>query len=29
MCDNALKAAKDYDFKELTGKLINIIEGDN
>ena len=29
MCDKALKAAKDYDFKELTGKLINIIEGDN
>lgn len=26
MCDNARKGAKDYDFKILTNKLINIIE---
>lgn len=27
-CDNALKAANDYDFKKLTNKLIKVIEGD-
>src|SRR5699024_2615995 len=29
LCNNALKAAMDYDFKNLTSKLINTIEGDN
>lgn len=29
LCNKALKAAKDYDFKNLTSKLINIIEGVN
>lgn len=26
LCDNAIKAAKDYDYKKLTGQLIGIIE---
>lgn len=29
MCDNAIKAAKDYDFKQLAIKLINVFEGEN
>lgn len=29
LCNNALIAAKDYDFQNLTGELINIIEGVN
>lgn len=29
LCDSALKAARDYDFKNLTSKLINTIEGVN
>lgn len=29
LCNNALKAAMDYDFKNLTSKLINTIEGVN
>lgn len=26
-CDNCLKAVKEFDYKELTNKLINVIEG--
>lgn len=29
LCENALKAAEEYDFTKLTTKLINIIEGAN
>ena len=29
ICSNALEAAKDYDFKKLTDRLISIIEGVN
>lgn len=29
LCNNSLKAARDYDFKNLTSKLINTIEGVN